>query len=148
MLSTFELHGGDSSPTCSEITTELQSTTLERATRGLPWFMSISLAARPRCFGCGGRLLPKVVVVQGNFALCDRCERIDWSDYRPHWLAIESLGSPLELSRSRGIIFWTPPITLPEHDAYLRWIELWDIMRGPRPCRSKSLRPPFVDSFT
>lgn len=129
MFSTFELHGGDSSPTCSDIDTELPNTTLERTSTGLPWFMSISLATRPRCFGCGGRLLPKVVVVQGNFAVCDRCEAVDWTEYRPFWLAIESLGSPLELSRSRGIIFWTPPITLPEHDAYLRWIELWAIMR-------------------
>lgn len=131
MLSTFELHGGDSSPTCSDITTEVPNTTLEQASRALPWFTSISLPTRPRCFGCGGRLLPKVVVIQANFAVCDRCDRINWSDYRPFWHALESLGSPLELSRSRGVIFWTPPITLPERDAYFRWIELHDLIRHP-----------------
>lgn len=142
MLATFQLHGGESSPTCLSTTTELPNTTLEQACINLPWFMTISLKTRPRCFGCGGRLLPKVVIVQGNFALCDRCDRINWTDYRPYWLAIESLGCPLELSRSRGVTFWTPPPSLPERDAYFRWIELWDIVRGPR----STPRPHVVNS--
>lgn len=129
-MTSFELQGEQSSKSSAEVNTNVSNATLERASSGLPWFMSISIATRPRCFGCGGRLLPKVVVIQSNFAICEQCSSIDWSDYRPFWLAIDSLGSPLELSRSRGITFWTPPFTLPDQDAYLRWMELWDIMTG------------------
>lgn len=93
-----------------------------------PWFMAVSLGSRPRCFGCGGRMLPKVVTVQADHAICEACSFIDWSDYRSYWDAIESLGSPLEITRSRGIVFWTPPPTLPDQDGYIRWMELWEIM--------------------
>lgn len=95
----------------------------------LPWFLSIAVASRPRCFGCGGRLLPKVVVIVDNFALCEKCSTTDWSDFQPYWRALESRGPPLELSRSRGVTFWTPPATLPDMDAYIRWLKLRAIMR-------------------
>lgn len=144
----YALHGDDPPPSLPGNSENVTEPTIEGASTRLPWFMSVTLATRPRCFGCGGRLLPKVVMVQSDFALCEQCARIDWSDYRPFWLAIQSLGSPLELSRSRGIVFWTPPVTLPQHDAYLRWIELWDIMSGPRDRtsgrRRRYLSPPFV----
>lgn len=104
-----------------------QATTSER-----PWFMSVSLGTRPRCFGCGGRMLPKVVVFDGGFAICEICTSIDWSHQQPLWRALDSLGAVGELSRNRGIIFWTPPSSLPDIDGYLRWMELWDIMKRPR----------------
>lgn len=96
---------------------------------GREWFMYVALRARPRCFGCGGRMLSKTVKIQANFALCERCERIDQSEFRPHWLALESLGAPDELTRSRGIVFWLPPITLPDQDAYCRWMKLLEAVR-------------------
>lgn len=130
MLNTFELHADDSSPATPEIAKNAPNTPSRVDTRPLPWFMSISLATRPRCFGCGGRMLPKVVIIQSDFALCQQCGRIDWSDYRPFWFALESLGSTLELTRSRGIVFWTPPPPLPDQDAYLRWMELWEANSG------------------
>lgn len=145
MLSTFELLGEDNSNTSDYSPLEFAETTHRHDTGHLAWFMSITLNTRPRCFGCGGRMLPKVVVIQSNCAICEQCSTIDWSDFRPFWLALESLGSPLELSRSRGITFWTPPPTLPDIDGYLRWIELWDIVNGPRSPASHSLAPPFVD---
>lgn len=91
------------------------------------WHMCVSLPSRPRCFGCGGRMLPKGVVIVSNFAVCKLCSDHPLSDYFDAWLAIESLGCTLEITRSRGIVFWTPPGTLPDHDAYLRWMELWQI---------------------
>ena len=135
MTISFELIGEDESSTTEVYNLELANASLRRATSHLAWFMSITLASRPRCFGCGGRMLPKVVVVQSAFAICDKCSTTDWARCRPYWLAIESLGSALELSRSRGIIFWTPPATLPDIDGYLRWLELWDIMNPDRPPR-------------
>lgn len=92
-----------------------------------PWFMSVSLATRPRCFGCGGRMLPKTVRIQSNFALCEGCSAVNWTQQRRYWLALEELGCPLEISRSRGIVFWTPPVGLPDQDACIRSIELADI---------------------
>ena len=100
--------------------------------RDLPWFMSVSLSQRPRCFGCGGRMLSKVVTFSHGFALCEDCALTDWSNFHGCWRAIESLGSDREISRSRGITFWTPPVSLPDHDAFLRWLELWTIMRDTR----------------
>lgn len=137
MISNFELIGEEQSNTLSGYTVELAMEALRRSSSNRPWFMSVTLSSRPRCFGCGGRMLPKVVVVQSNFAICEQCSTIDWSDYQPFWLALDSLGSPLELSRNRNIIFWTPPATLPDHDAYLRWLELWDIMSTTRTPRSE-----------
>lgn len=132
MLSTFELHGEDDSNTTPGYVCELADSARRRSTSHLAWFMSVPLDSRPRCFGCGGRMLPKVVIVQSDFAICEQCTAMDWSKCHPYWLALASLGSPLELSRSRGIIFWTPPATLPDIDAYLRWLELWDIMNPDR----------------
>lgn len=132
MKTGFELHGGDDSPSLPAIDADAAKTLAETAQNARPWFMAISLGSRPRCFGCGGRMLPKVVVVQADHAICELCSSIDWSDLRPSWHALESLGSPLELTRSRGITFWTPPASLPDQDAYLRWVELWEIMRRPR----------------
>lgn len=81
-------------------------------------------------------MLSKTVRIQADFALCELCDRIDQSEFRPHWLALDSLGATDELTRSRGIIFWTPPSSLPDQDAYFRWMELWDIMkRSPLPER-------------
>lgn len=125
----FQLHGDDTPPTYNWSTTDDPTATTEDPTSPRPWFMAVSLRCRPRCFGCGGRMLTKVVVVQFDFAICEQCSTTDWSAYRPLWRALESLGSPLELSRSRGITFWTPPTTLPDIDGYLRWLELHDIMR-------------------
>jgi hypothetical protein len=89
-------------------------------------------------------MLPKVVVIQANHALCENCSTVDWSDIRPAWDAIDSIGSPLEITRSRGIVFWTPPPTLPDQDAYLRWFELWDIMKStPLP---SPISPTIADS--
>ena len=129
MITTFELHGENTSKTTSPSTSEISPETIEAACSHLPWFMSISLSSRPRCFGCGGRLLPKVVFIQANCAICDRCERINWDDFRPYWLALQSRAGPLELTRTRGIVFWTPPVTLRDMDAYLRWLELRQIER-------------------
>lgn len=123
----FELHGEERSLTPSLDTTDDWKTAAEAAAKARPWFMAVSLASRPRCFGCGGRMLPKVVRIQANHALCEACSTIDWSDYRPYWRAIESLGCPLEITTSRGIVFWTPPHTLKDVDGYLRWMELWEI---------------------
>lgn len=130
MTTTFALHGGDSSPTCALGNTEAAKTISEHAGSRRPWFMPVCLASRPRCFGCGGRMLPKVVVVKGNYAICEKCSFVDWSKLHAFWDAIESLGSPCELTRARGIVFWTPPASLPDTDAYLRWMELWEIMAG------------------
>lgn len=129
MTTDFELRGEDSSPNGHWDITDDAETIAEATANPRPWFMLISLASRPRCFGCGGRMLPKVVVVQADHAICDNCSSIDWSDSRAYWDALDSLGSPLELTRSRGILFWTPPATLPDQDAFIRWMELWDIMR-------------------
>lgn len=135
MTTDFELRGEDCSPNGHWDITDDETTIAGAPTEPRPWFMAVSLGSRPRCFGCGGRMLPKVVVIQSGFALCGNCGTIDWSRCHPYWLAIESLGSTLELSRSRGIIFWTPPPTLPDIDGYLRWIELWDILHPDRPSR-------------
>lgn len=139
MTTGFASHGGDASPTCPLSTTDDWKTATETARKDRPWFMAVSLGSRPRCFGCGGRMLPKVVRIQENHALCEACSLVGWDEYRPFWAALESLGAPMELTRSRGIVFWTPPPTLPDQDAYIRWLELWDIMRGPdrRPLISK-----------
>lgn len=128
MSATFRLHGEQSTTTPLSTTTTIPITTLEQPTRDLPWFMSISTPTRPRCFRCGGRLLPKLVVIQANHALCDFCARHDNTEYRPFWDAIERLAPPLEISRSRGIIFWTPSPSLPDTDGYLRWLHLWNLM--------------------
>ncbi len=80
-------------------------------------------------------MLPKVVVIVQNHAVCEKCSFIDWSNYVAFWDAIESLGTALEITRSRGIVFWTPPASLPDHDAYLRWMELWEIM-SDHSCRA------------
>lgn len=86
-------------------------------------------------------MLSKTVRVQANFALCELCNDIDQSEFRPFWLALENLGSPDELTRSRGITFWIPPITLPDQCAYQRWMELWDIMKQPPPLPTNSPLP-------
>ncbi len=74
-------------------------------------------------------MLSKTVRIQSNHALCELCDGIDNSEFRPFWRALANTGSPGEITKSRGIIFWTPPRTLPDEDAYLRWWELRDIMR-------------------
>lgn len=148
MLATFELRGEDDSNTTDGYNLELATIAHRRSSSHLAWFMSVTLDSRPRCFGCGGRMLPKVVVVQSNVAICEQCSHTNWSDFRPFWLALKSRGAPLEITRSRGIIFWTPPASLPDIDGYLRWIELREIRLHPRPARTKHLAPPFVDSFT
>ncbi len=125
---TFELTGDDAPPSLSEAPAEDAKTAPETADAERAWFMNIALRCRPRCFGCGGRMLPKAVRIVANYAVCEVCSNIDYSEIRPTWAALESLGSPLELTRSRGIIFWTPPSTLPDIEAYMRWMELWDIM--------------------
>ena len=135
MTTAFELHSEDCSPTGHWDIADDANTIAEAAAEPRPWFMAISLGSRPRCFGCGGRMLPKVVVVQSAFAICERCATTDWSGWRPYWHAIGSLGSTLELSTSRGITFWTPPASLPDIDGYLRWLELWDTMHPDRPAR-------------
>ncbi len=78
-------------------------------------------------------MLSKTVRIQANYAICDLCNEVDQSQFRPFWDAVESLGSVSELTRSRGVIFWTPPTTLPDQDAYQRWMELWEIMRSTDP---------------
>ena len=138
----FELESEQSSPSLdgdelAKLPDRPQGTPRER-----PWFMSVSLATRPRCFGCGGRMLPKVVVFSSGFAICELCSYIDWSKFTPTWLAIESLGCAGELSRSRGIVFWTPPGSLPDIDAYLRWAELWEIMARTGTKESPPNAPP------
>lgn len=130
MITGFELHGGDASPACAFSTSDDAETIPGSPVKQRPWFMSISLATRPRCFGCGGRLLPKVVVFQADFALCERCASTPWSDYHRFWLAIESLGKPLELRHTRGVTFWVPPSDLPDQDGYLRWMQLWETRTG------------------
>ncbi len=125
----FQLEAQDNCSSTALGTPEDARKSLEALLADRAWFMLVSLKTRPRCFGCGGRLLPKVVTVQLDFALCDACGTIDWSEYRPFWNALTSRGCTDELTRSRGIIFWTPPSTLPDQDAYLRWLELRDIMR-------------------
>ncbi len=128
--STFELLAGDPSPASGFGTTEDRKTSPETTTTERPWFMFVSLRDRPRCFGCGGRMLSKTVRIQANYALCELCNEIDQSEFRPFWNAIDTLGCPGELTKSRGIIFWIPPRTLPDQEAYLRWMELWEIMRA------------------
>lgn len=124
------LLGDQKSPTTSRIDTDDSRMIAATASKPRPWTMTITLRDRPRCFGCGGSMLPKVVRIQRNFAVCDVCDRIDWHESHPYWSAIDSLGGPLELTTSRGIVYWTPPASLPVIDAYLRWMELWDIMKS------------------
>jgi hypothetical protein len=76
-------------------------------------------------------MLSKTVRIQDNMALCEMCNEIDQSEFRPFWLAIGSLGTVDELTHSRGIIFWIPPSSLPDQDGYQRWMELWEIMTRP-----------------
>ncbi len=108
-------------------TTEDRKTSVETATAARAWFMTVSLRQRPRCFGCGGRMIPKTVHVRHNRALCEICVDHDWSRIQPFWNAMADLAGPLEVTPSRGILFWTPPATLPDEEAYLRWLDLWTL---------------------
>lgn len=123
----FQLEAQDNCISTSSGTTDDARASLENLIAEREWFMFIALRTRPRCFGCGGRLLSKTVRIQANYALCERCDGLDNSFYRPFWNALRSRGCTDELTTSRGIIFWTPPTSLPEHDAYLRWHELREI---------------------
>ena len=110
------------------------------------WFLSIGLARRPRCPGCGGNLLPKVTTIALDIAWCESCGHraamikrdghrplVDYVQgfsstethrFLPYLMALETLASPIEVTRRHGVTFWTPPHELNETDAYLRWLVL------------------------
>ena len=89
-----------------------------------PWHMSLSSPTRPRCPGCGARMIPKAVRIALNVATCDRCDHNFNAERLSFFLALESLAGPSEISRSHHVMFWTPPSSLPDVCAFARWLEL------------------------
>lgn len=111
-----------------------------------PWFLNIGIPRRPRCPGCGGQLLQRAVFIARDVVWCEVCgERAsrtsrrdshfrpdghpgfystDTDRFVPYLLALASLAGPSEITRARGVIFWTPPTDTTCIDSYLRWLEL------------------------
>lgn len=88
------------------------------------WHMSISAPTRPRCPGCGARMIPKAVRIKLNVATCDRCDQSFDAERLSFFLALESLAGPSEITRSHHVMLWTPPPSLPDVCAFGRWLEL------------------------
>lgn len=96
------------------------------------WFMSVAVPTRPRCPACGGRMLPKAVMICGDVAWCDICHDAQHSDDVGWITGLLSRAGPSEFTVSRGVTFWTPPATLDDMPIYGRWVQVAQQQRASR----------------
>ncbi len=76
-------------------------------------------------------MIPKATRFLHDIAFCEACADRDAQRVVPFLMALESLIGPMELTRTKGIVFWTPPVALPDVDAYLRWLDAHAKITGP-----------------
>ncbi len=119
---TLLLHGSDAPLAHSQEEPATPRTGHPSPTTTTRFFVTLAVSNRPRCPSCGGKLLPKAVRIHRGICWCDNCPSMNEDAYVNTLLALESRIGPSELSRSRGVTFWTPPSDLSMQDCYIRWM--------------------------